>query len=244
MKTQRKKTVFITGGSRGIGLATVRLFKEHGWNVATCATRMENLKDNPADLQFSCQVSNPQEIKSTLEQIVQHWGQIDALVNNAGLAGTNSLEPSSDDQLWHDILNVNLHGTYYVCKYGAAYLPDQTGRVINIASVLALRGVPDATAYCAAKHAVLGFTRALAQHLAPRKITVNAICPGWTKTDMAESRMKEIGLSEPALNRSVPLGRMVEPKEVADLIYYLASSEGASMMTGQALTIDGGSLGA
>ena len=164
------------------------------------------------------------------------------MVNNAGLAGSNPLSPDSDDDFWQRILDVNLNGTYYMCKYSAPHLPDGTGRIINIASVLALKGVPDQTAYCAAKHAVLGFTRAFAQYLAPRKITINAICPGWTRTEMAEGRMSEIGITEKDLSTSVPLGRFVEPTEVADLAYFLASSEASSMITGQALTIDGGTL--
>ncbi len=242
MKTQKKKTVLITGGSRGIGLATVLKFKENGWNVATCGTQETRLKENPADFKFLCDVANKEDVKKGLEQIANIFGQIDVLVNNAGLAGSNPLSPDSDDDFWHRIMDVNLHGTYYMSKYSAPLIPDKTGKIINIASVLALKGVPDQTAYCAAKHAVLGFTRAFAHYLAPRKITVNAICPGWVRTEMAEGRMKEIGITENDLTTSVPLGRFVEPREIADFVYFLASSEASSMITGQALTIDGGTL--
>jgi NAD(P)-dependent dehydrogenase (short-subunit alcohol dehydrogenase family) len=242
MKTQKKKTVLITGGSRGIGHAAVLKFKQNDWNVATCATGESQLNQSPADLKFLCDVANVNEVKVGLEKVIGAFGQIDALVNNAGLAGSNPLSPDSDDDFWLRILDVNLNGTYYMSKYSAPFLPNITGRIINIASVLALKGVPDQTAYSAAKHAVLGFTRAFAQHLAPRKITVNAICPGWVRTEMAEGRMKEIGITEKDLSTSVPLARFVEPSEVADLIYFLASSEASSMITGQALTIDGGTL--
>jgi NAD(P)-dependent dehydrogenase (short-subunit alcohol dehydrogenase family) len=242
MKTLKKKTVLITGGSRGIGLAAVLKFKENGWNVATCATQENRLKESPADLKFICDVANVNEVKMGLEKVANSFGQIDALVNNAGLAGSNPLSPDSDDDFWLRIMDVNLNGTYYMSKYSAPLLPDLTGRIVNIASVLALKGVPDQTAYCAAKHAVLGFTRAFAQHLAPRKITVNAICPGWVRTDMAEGRMKEIGITQKDLSTSVPLARFVEPREVADLIFFLATSEASAMITGQALTIDGGTL--
>jgi NAD(P)-dependent dehydrogenase (short-subunit alcohol dehydrogenase family) len=172
---------------------------------------------------------------------VRRLGRLDALICNAGLAGSNSLDPDASDELWHRILDVNLHGTYHFCKHAAPHLPDRTGRIINVASVLALKGVPDQTAYCAAKHGVLGFTRALALALAPRGITVNAICPGWTRTEMARERMRELGLTEEALKAGVPLGRMIEPAEVAELALYLASPR-AGGITGQALTLDGGAL--
>jgi NAD(P)-dependent dehydrogenase (short-subunit alcohol dehydrogenase family) len=118
-------------------------------------------------------------------------------------------------------------------------LPDGTGRIVNVGSVLSLQGVPDQIAYCAAKHGVLGLTRSLAHLVAPRRITVNCICPGWTRTEMAEGRMKELGWTREQLEASVPIGRFIEPEEVAELALYLLS-DAASGITGQALTIDGG----
>jgi NAD(P)-dependent dehydrogenase (short-subunit alcohol dehydrogenase family) len=237
-----KPTVLVTGGSRGIGRAIVEKFKDHGWQVATCATDLQHLKDNPADFKFKCDVATLPEVKKGIEEVVQNFGKIDALINNAGLAGTNDLSPQASDEFWHKIIDVNLHGTYYFSKYAAPYLPDHTGRIVNIASVLGLKGVPDQTAYCAAKHAVIGFTKSYAHFLAPRKISVNVVCPGWTRTDMAKGRLKEIGIAEADLKNMVPLGRFVEPQEVADLVYYLASSQASSMITGQTFTIDGGVL--
>jgi len=242
MNTAKKKVVLITGGSRGIGKALVQQFKENGWRVATCGTNEQTLQSSPADFKFGCDVSQVEEVKKGVEKVLKTLGTIDALINNAGLSGSNSLDPDSSDDFWHRIIDVNLHGTYYMCKHVAPHLPNDSGRIINIASVLALKGVPDATAYCAAKHGVLGLTRALAHQLAPRKITVNAVCPGWVRTEMAEGRMKEIGISEKNLETWVPLKRYIEPHEVADFVYYLASSAGSAMITGQALTIDGGTL--
>lgn len=243
MKTLRKKkVVLVTGGSKGIGRAMVEQFKSQGWTVATCGTHSKRLSKSPADFKFECDVSQSLNVKAMIDKLVNKVGKIDVLVNNSGLSGSNSLDPSVSDEFWHRIIDVNLHGTYYTCKYSLPYLPDASGRIINIASVLALKGVPDATAYCAAKHAVLGLTRSLAHFLAPRKITVNAVCPGWVKTQMAEHRMKEIGISEKQLENWVPLRRFIEPEEIADFVYYLASSKGAAMITGQALTVDGGTL--
>ncbi|MCF6274557.1 MAG: SDR family oxidoreductase [Robiginitomaculum sp.] len=131
-----------------------------------------------------------------------------------------------------------MHGTYNVIQSALAHMPDN-GRIINIASVLGLRGVPDQPAYCASKHAVVGLTRSLALRLAPRKITVNAVCPGWVKTDMSAKRAHELAVSTDALGHGVPLGRMALPEEVANLVHYIAS-DAARMITGQTLTLDGG----
>lgn len=236
------KVVLVTGGSRGIGKAIVELFHHQGWKVATCATSQEGLNGSVADFGIVCDVRKSTQVKTMIDQVIQNLGRIDAIVNNAGLAGSTFLDAEGSDDEWHRIIEVNLHGTYYVCKYALPHLLNTTGRIINIGSVLSLKGVPESTAYCAAKHAVLGFTRALAHQLAPQKITVNTICPGWVRTDMAAERMNEIGISEKELGKSVPMGRFVEPQEVADLAFFLANSSAAAMITGQALTIDGGTL--
>jgi NAD(P)-dependent dehydrogenase (short-subunit alcohol dehydrogenase family) len=242
MNLNTKKVAFITGGSRGIGKSVAERFKKEGWLVAICGTVESRLDKTSADLRLSCDVSRADQVKSGVQKILNSFGRIDVVVNNAGIAQVNSLDPDASDELWHRIIDVNLNGTYLVCKSVIPHLPNGHGRIINIASVLALRGVSDLTAYCAAKHGVLGLTRSLAHSLAPRKITVNAICPGWVGTGMAESRAKEIGVPVESLKKNVPLGRLIEATEIADLVFFVASSEASSMMTGQALTIDGGVL--
>jgi NAD(P)-dependent dehydrogenase (short-subunit alcohol dehydrogenase family) len=165
--------------------------------------------------------------------------QVDALINCAGIAGANRLD--GDDDLWHAIIGSNLHGTYHCCKAVLPLLPDRTGRIVNIASVLGLRGVPDQTAYCAAKHAVVGFTRALALAVAPRGITVNVLCPGWVDTDMAAQRYTELGITAEQAALGVPTQRTASTEEVADAIIWLLRPESRSI-TGHALPIDGGGL--
>ena len=135
----------------------------------------------------------------------------------------------------------NLHGTYHCCKAALPLLPDGTGRIVNIASVLGLRGVPDQTAYCAAKHAVVGFTRALALAVAPRGITVNALCPGWVDTGMAEQRYAELGITAAQAAAGIPTGRIASAAEVADAAMWLLRPESRGI-TGHALPIDGGGL--
>jgi NAD(P)-dependent dehydrogenase (short-subunit alcohol dehydrogenase family) len=164
---------------------------------------------------------------------------VDALVCAAGIAGANEL--TGDDALWHAIVGSNLHGTYYCCKAALPLLPDGTGRIVNIASVLGLRGVPDQTAYCAAKHGVVGFTRALALAVAPRGITVNAVCPGWVDTEMAHRRFQELGITRDQAAQGVPTGRIATPEEVADSVAWLLRPESRGI-TGHALPIEGGGL--
>jgi NAD(P)-dependent dehydrogenase (short-subunit alcohol dehydrogenase family) len=139
------------------------------------------------------------------------------------------------------VIATNLHGTYYCCKAALPLLPDDGGRIVNIASVLGLRGVPDQSAYCAAKHGVVGFTRALALALAPRGITVNTVCPGWVDTDMARQRFAELGVSAEAIAAGVPTGRIVAPEEVAGAVAWLLGPEARSI-TGIALPVEGGAL--
>jgi NAD(P)-dependent dehydrogenase (short-subunit alcohol dehydrogenase family) len=234
------RSVLVTGGSRGIGLAIVERFKAEGWRVAACARALDRLAACPADFKFACDVTDAAAVRDGIAAIVGAFGAIDVLVNNAGLAGSNPLDPDSDDALWHRVIDVNLNGTYYFTKHAFPHIPDG-GRIVNLGSVLSHTGAADQTAYTAAKHAVLGFTRAFARRAAARGVTVNAVCPGWVRTDMARSRWKALDIDETKTRCSVPLGRIAEPAEVASLVYFLASNEAAAI-TGQAFNIDGGTL--
>jgi len=182
-----------------------------------------------------CDVGDAERVRSVFVQM----HHVDALVNCAGIAGSNNL--AGDDSLWHAIINSNLNGTYYCCKAALPLLPDGTGRIINIASVLGLRGVPDQTAYCAAKHGVVGLTRALALAVAPRGITVNALCPGWVDTDMAHQRYRELGITAESAAAGVPTGRVATPAEIADAVIWLLRPESRGI-NGHALPIEGGGL--
>jgi NAD(P)-dependent dehydrogenase (short-subunit alcohol dehydrogenase family) len=222
----------VTGGTRGIGRAVADRLAGEGWDVLVLARAAA--ADCPHRF-VACDVADAAAVRLAFSGL----GRVDALVNCAGIAGANTFD--GDDALWHAIIGSNLHGTYHCCKAVLPLLPDGTGRIVNIASVLGLRGVPDQTAYCAAKHGVVGFTRALALAVAPRGITVNALCPGWVDTAMAVQRYAELGITAEQAAADVPTGRIASPDEVADATVWLLRAESRSI-TGHALPIEGGGL--
>jgi NAD(P)-dependent dehydrogenase (short-subunit alcohol dehydrogenase family) len=240
------KVAIITGASRGIGRAIAKKLHNDGASVAWCAR--SPIQDFPQErsLAVTMDVRDQKSVDAGVRSIVDRFGKIDIVVNNAGISGVTPVDaPETKD--WLDIIQTNVVGSYYVTRAATPHIPNG-GRVIMISSVLGKFGVPGYTAYCTAKTGLIGFTRALALELAPRKITVNALCPGWTDTEMARSGMrdiaKDLGISVDEFRRQamarVPLGEMVEPEEVANLVAFLAAETG-SKITGQAISICGGS---
>jgi NAD(P)-dependent dehydrogenase (short-subunit alcohol dehydrogenase family) len=249
------KVALVTGASRGIGEAIARRFAAEGARVALAARDEAASQIIASDIErkggqafaIGCDVTLAISVSNAIAAVVSKWGHIDILVNNAGLGGSTPLE-DPDDSRWDAILATNLTATFRVMREAAPFLP-QGGRVINMSSVLGRFGVSGQTAYVASKHGVIGLTRALALELAPRKITVNAICPGWVETEMAREGFRGIArlsnkTEEEARNtaaKMAPLGRVLDPDEIAGLAAYLASPE-AKSITGQAIVADGGQV--
>ncbi len=226
------KRAIVTGGTRGIGGAVTARLRAEGWHVIPTARREPAIEDPDF---VACDVGDAGQVQALFARV----DRLDALVNCAGIAGANTL--NGDDALWHAIVNSNLNGTYYCCKAAIPLLPDGSGRIVNIGSVLGLRGVPDQTAYCAAKHGVVGLTRALALAVAARGITVNVLCPGWVDTDMAHQRYRELGITPEQAAAGVPNGRVATPAEIADAVIWLLRPESRGI-NGHALPIEGGGL--
>ena len=257
------KVVVVTGGGRGIGRAIAELFYAEGARVAVASRDSKGLQNmtsavNRGDhhiVPFRCDVRSRGEVEVMFGNVIEVWDRIDILVNNSGQSGITPLQPTGEDgdresvdKLWKEILDTNLTGMYYCTSEAVRHMPDgKGGRVINISSVLGKFGVPGYGAYCASKHGVIGLTRAHALELAPRGITVNAICPGWVDTEMARRGVEEGarrgGMAADDFRRAaasrVPLGRFLQPEEVARMALFVASAA-ADGMTGQAINFDGG----
>jgi NAD(P)-dependent dehydrogenase (short-subunit alcohol dehydrogenase family) len=247
--------VFVTGGGRGIGRAIALAFAERGATVAIAARTLSQLEETASAIRargaraivLTMDVTDSASVTRGFAELADHTTRIDVLVNNAGIGGGEPVQ-ESDESAWRRIVDTNVVGTYLVTRAAVPLMPDR-GRIINVSSVLGRFGVPGYTAYCASKHAVIGFTRALALELAPRAITVNAICPGWVETDMAVEGMT---LGAQALEttyedfrsralKKVPIERIIQPEEVARLVSFLAAPE-SSAITGQTYNICGGQI--
>jgi ketoreductase len=249
------KIAFVTGGGSGIGKAIALKLAKNGARVAIASRSLARVTSAAAELQaeglsvlgLQMDVRNKVDVDRGIAAVCSKWGAVHILVNNAGISGL-TLIANGDDTRWFDIIDTNLNGLYLVSKAALRHMPDQAGgRVINISSVLGKFGVPGYSAYCATKHGMIGFTRALALELVGRGITVNTICPGWVETEMAEQGIAETA----ALQRitaeqfkaqaiaAVPIKRFLQADEVAALVCYIAS-DAAAGITGQAINICGG----
>jgi 3-hydroxybutyrate dehydrogenase len=254
----KDKTALITGGGRGIGRAVADAFAREGARVAVAARTAQQVEQAASEISATfetkalaivCDVSDADSVRRAFETIGESFGGVDILVNNAGIAESAPLIKTSDE-LWQRHLAVNLTGTF-LCTRAAlpAMIARGWGRVINIASIAGKTGAPYIAAYTASKHGVLGLTRSVALEVALKGITVNAICPGYVETEMAQQAINNIsgktGKSETeardVLNRMSPQNRLVTPEEVAALALLLAAEEGRGI-NGQAINVDGGSV--
>jgi 3-hydroxybutyrate dehydrogenase len=251
------KTALVTGAGRGIGRSCAIELAGAGADVIVCS-RTEAEINEVADeirslgrrtLSITCDVTDAEQVRRLADEVLDRFGAIDILVNNAGL-GRSHRFVDHPDELWEQMLAVNLTSVYRVTRaFAPKMIENRRGRIINIASVMSKISGKYVAAYTAAKHGVLGLTRALASELAGYDITVNAVCPGYVKTPMTDDNVANIatktGMSDAearqALEKFNPQNRMIEPEEVAAVVVML-SSDIAQGINGQAINIDGGAV--
>lgn len=251
------KTALITGGGRGIGQACAIALAKAGAQVAVAARSSNQIEQVAKEIEalgrpalaITIDVSKTSSVESAFQQLTEKWGGCDILVNNAGIAASAPITKCSEE-LWSEIMEINLNGVFRCMKMALpSMLARGWGRIINIASIAGKAGAPYISAYAASKHGVLGLTKAAAQDVANKNITINAICPGYVETEMGETAIKTIisktgATKEQArstLEQMTPQKRLFQPEEVAFLTVSLASPL-ASGINGQAINICGGAL--
>ena len=237
------RNILITGGSSGIGLETARAFVENGDTVHIASRSADKLEAAKAELGDVEAHQLDVTDQAAVDRLIAHIGPLDVLVANAGVCLQARLDDDDTDRVWQTSMDVNVNGVYYCLKAAQKTLKDG-GSIVTVSSGLGKNARAGYEAYTASKHAVLGLMKCVALELAPRGIRVNAVCPGWVDTPMSRADSAEgarrAGLATEEFRAQaidgIPLGRMVEPADVAELIAFLCSSK-ASAITGQSYNI-------
>jgi len=252
MNTLKGKVALVTGGASGIGRATALLFAREGAAVAIvdfdephARTAVQDIEAQGGQAIFiRCDVTRADECQHAVQTILERFGRLDILFNNAGIVRRADVIETTEEE-WDRVMDVNVKSIFLMSKYAVPVMAAAGGgAIINTSSGWGLKGGGNAVAYCASKGAVTNMTRAMAIDHGKQKIRVNAVCPGDTDTPMLRDEARQLGETEEgflaeAANR--PLGRFAQPEEIAQAVLYLAS-DAASYVTGTALVVDGGGL--
>lgn len=239
-------TVVVTGAAQGVGLAAAGLLARRKHRVILLdlqplGAQIERLRSNGAEVHgFQGDVSSEPFVREISDRIGRDHGAADALVNNAGISLIVPAEDTSAEQ-WQRVMNVNLLGPFLLCKHlGTQMLAKGRGSIVNVASVAGLAGIGHRSAYNASKHGLIGLTRTLAAEWGGRGVRVNAVCPGWIKTEMEETDQGSGAYSDADIVNRVPMARFARAEDVAEAIAFLADGERAGFVNGVTLPVDGG----
>ena len=241
------KVAFITGATRGIGKAIALELAKEGYNIAlnyrTENEALETLKKEISELGVECypvqgDVSKAEDSERMTKEIIEHFEQIDVLVNNAGITKDKLIQRMKEEE-FTDVINVNLVGTFNITKNVIKYMTKKRyGKIINISSVVGISGNAGQSNYAASKAGIIGFTKSIAKELASRNITANAVAPGFIQTDMTNVLKDEI---KEAIESTIPLKKLGTAEDVAKVVKFLASDD-SNYITGQVINVDGGML--
>lgn len=240
----KSKVSLITGGARGIGLAISEELAKAGSDIAICDVNQENLNKAQSELEKTgrkvltgkVDVTKFEEVQAFLQKILDNFGKIDILINNAGITKDGLLVRMGEAD-WDAVLNVNLKGSFNCTKAVAKPMMKQrAGKIVNIASIIGIIGNAGQSNYAASKGGIIAFTKSVAKELAPRNISVNAIAPGFIQTNMTAVLSEDV---KNEMLKLIPLGKFGTAKDVADLVLFLVS-DSSSYITGQVIQVDGG----
>ncbi|MDP2911887.1 MAG: 3-oxoacyl-[acyl-carrier-protein] reductase [Candidatus Omnitrophota bacterium] len=238
------KVAIITGGARGIGREIAMLFAKEGANIAICDVNLEEAQKTAKEIEelgrqslaFKADVTDLNQIQDMVDKILDKFNKVDILINNAGITKDNLLLRMSEED-WDKVIAVNLKGTFVCTKIvSRVMLKQRFGKMVNLASIIGIMGNAGQANYAASKAGIIGLTKSVAKELASRNICVNAIAPGFIRTDMTARLPEDV---QKKMLSVIPLARFGEAKDVADLALFL-SSESSSYITGQVIQVDGG----
>jgi NAD(P)-dependent dehydrogenase (short-subunit alcohol dehydrogenase family) len=244
--TGPRRVALVTGAGQGIGQRTAQVLASEGWALV-----LNDIRDSgdagglvagqsAEALKLVADVSDEVAVEDMAHRVVDHFGRIDAVVNNAGISSICPAEELTTAE-WRRVMDVNLLGPFLICRsFGRVMLRQGSGSIVNVASVAGLLGIADRAAYNASKHGLIGLTRTLAAEWGGRGVRVNAVCPGWVKTPMDDSASAAGHYTEADVAGRVPMGRFASPDDVAQAISFLADAGRSGFVNGHALSVDGG----
>lgn len=240
------RTAIVTGAAQGIGRRTSELLLESGYAVALVDLRStshvggEYREKGAATLDFQGDISDEKTVTNLCAEVVGQWGHIDVLVNNAGISCIAPAEQTSTEQ-FRRVLEINLVAPFLLSKaIGSRMLARGEGSIVNVASIAGLTGVADRAAYNASKHGLVGLTRTLAAEWGGRGVRVNAVCPGWVKTEMDTADQSSGGYTDDDIIGRVPMARFASASDIGQAILFLADKRTSGFVNGHTLVVDGG----